>query len=212
MNFRLIITLAVISVSVLSSCKKDKEEPAPANTPDFAVLKEGNYWVYETYFTDENGVVSLTDYYDSVYIKQDTVINGKTYFLKIDSRFEMLSAKYWREENGELINEKGNIMPTDAGYIATEYFIANQDTLSETTSTLLPEETYLNVPAGVFKVKTIEYVSKNYLGSGQQRQTFIKKYHTKYHPAKGDIARKFVFAYPTSKAFYEQVLVRTNVE
>ncbi len=206
---------ALFCIVLLSpSCKKDKDAPTPEPTPvpEYAALKVGNYWVYETYFTDAQGATTVTEYYDSTFIEKDTLINGKTYYKKVVQSLMMPSTSFWREENGVLVDQLGKPLPTEAGVIGSKFVINGNDTLLETISTLLPDETTVNVPAGIFKVRTIEHTNKIFEPGPNGKTTRIKKSHTQYHTTKGEITHSYFYAFPRDDSHFELVLARTNVK
>lgn len=214
MNIKLISSFAALfCIVLLSSCKKDNDKPTPepTPTPEYAALKVGNYWVYETYFTDAQGSTTITEYYDSTFIEKDTLINGKTYYKKVVQSPMMSSISFWREENGVLVDQLGKALPSEAGVINRNLVVIGNDTLAETISTLLPDETTINVPAGIFKVRTIEHINKIYDQGPNSRVYRIKKSHTQYHPTLGEITHSYSYAYPRDNSYFELVLARTNV-
>lgn len=214
MNIKLIFSFAVLFCIVFfSSCKKDKNEPTPETkpVPEYATLKVGNYWVYETYFTDAQGSTTITENYDSTFIEKDTLINGKVYYKKVAQSLFKSTISFWREENGVLVDQLGKPLPSETGVINTSFIIVSNDTLLETISTLLPDETTINVPAGIFKVRTIEHTNKIYDQGPNGRVYRIKKNHTQYHPTLGEITYSYFYAYPKDNSHYERVLARTNV-
>ncbi len=214
MNIKLMFSVAALfCIILLSSCKKDKDNPSPEPTPvpEYAALKVGNYWVYETYFTNAQGATSVTEYYDSTFIEKDTLINGKTYFKKVVQSQLFPSVSFWREENGVLVDQLGKALPTKAGVIDNKFVINGNDTLLEIISTLLPDETTVNVPAGIFKVRTIEHTNKIFEQGLNGKTTRIKKNHTQYHTTLGEITRSYFYAFPRDISHFELVLARTNV-
>lgn len=68
--------LPVLMLISLFSCNKsDENDPQPPASEDFMALKVGNYWIYQNYDIDTNGVATPTDDWDSAYISKDTLIN-----------------------------------------------------------------------------------------------------------------------------------------
>lgn len=209
MNSKHYLVIVLLCSIALTSCKKEEPKVEPDSTPQFAALTVGNYWVYETYYTNKDGKTVLTNNYDSAYIEKDTVINGLKYAKKVTVSTEFPSTSYWREENGKLVDPNGTELPTEAGILSTDAFTVGMDTLALQTSFLLPNETYESVPAGVFKVRTIEHRYKIFDNGSQTR---IRTSYTKYHPTKGDISRTFFFMFSQNGEFFQQVLAKTNVE
>ena len=48
---------------------------------NYTPLSIGNYWVYEGYKIDTNGIEEPLNNHDSLVIKRDTIINGHSYFV-----------------------------------------------------------------------------------------------------------------------------------
>ena len=84
MNIKLMFSVAALfCIVLLSSCKKDKDNPSPEPTPipEYAALKVGNYWVYETYFTNAQITdvfvpVQTTDFIFSLYSRNFGFFGG----------------------------------------------------------------------------------------------------------------------------------------
>lgn len=70
-----------------SSCKKDNDEtaaPVPVSENiDYTPYATGNYWVYERYRIDTNGIETPLGIYDSCYVSGDTIVNGNQYFILV---------------------------------------------------------------------------------------------------------------------------------
>ncbi len=76
------IFLPILLLLILSACQKDDEGITPpiASNLNYSQLKVGNYWIYERYRLDTNGVETSLNITDSSYIEKDTVINSKTHY------------------------------------------------------------------------------------------------------------------------------------
>lgn len=213
MNTKLLLSTAIMGLAFLSSCKKDKNDPAPQPdpVPDYAVLKVGSYWVYDTYYSDSNGVETLTGQRDSVFIEKDTVITGKTYYKKVVVSMVNPSISYWREEGGKLVNHRGIVLPDKEGTLGTISEVINNDTIYTVTSKLLAGETSINTPAGSFNVKTIENAYKIYdkLQAGYSYR--YKNTYSKYHPTLGDIERTYFYHYPKTAEHYIVRLTKYDI-
>jgi len=73
-----LLLLAFVSSTLFIGCFKENQESVVY--PDFAMLKVGNYWIYQYFDIDSLGNATATNTYDSCYVEKDTTINGKTYF------------------------------------------------------------------------------------------------------------------------------------
>jgi hypothetical protein len=213
MNTKLLLSTAIMGLAFLSSCKKDKNDPVPQPNPvpDYAVLKIGSYWVYDTYFSDANGVETLTGERDSVFIEKDTAINGKTYYKKVIVSILMPSISYWREEGGKLVDHRGRSLPDKAGILGSWAEVKNNDTFYTVTSSLLANETPITTPAGNFTVNTIENVYKIYDKEQTGYSYRYKNSYSKYHPTLGDIERTYFYHYPKTSEHYIVRLTKYHI-
>ena len=80
-SFLFVLTLSSI---LINSCKKDKDESsAPEPSPsysNYSQLKVGNYWVYQQFEVDTNGIATALPKLDSCFVEKDSMINGLTYY------------------------------------------------------------------------------------------------------------------------------------
>src|SRR5258708_5116172 len=95
------------------SCKKDEliinNSPVPvippANTIDeFTMFHPGNYWIYQTYRIDSNGVETLQPGTYSCYLKGDTIIGIYTYQI-VHDYWLLFGDKFLIDSAGFLIGE-----------------------------------------------------------------------------------------------------------
>jgi hypothetical protein len=73
--------LAMVVLSILTfSCKKTSNGTFSGTKPDYYMLKVGNYWIYQNYTADSNGVPTAGKLFDSAHIEKDTIIRGNKYY------------------------------------------------------------------------------------------------------------------------------------
>ena len=125
----------LLSVALLfAACEKDDQvvnNGTPGlNASSHAQFAVGNYWVYEGFNIDLNtGVVTPNNNTDSLYIGNDTTINGELYYQFKGDRFPNTSfSRNLRVDGSRIIDENGSI------YMDLE---ADQDTV-ETIPTSPP--------------------------------------------------------------------------
>lgn len=161
------LTAASVVAVIFFGCKKDKDvatpstpppvvPPAnpPANTIDnFTMFHAGNYWVYENYTIDSNGVETLQPGTDSAFYKGDTLINGDTCHI-VHFWWILLSDYYLKDSSGYLIMYD---LPVFSTAVTNDTFYAYTD--NDTTSFPHAREDYrrvdsltssATVPAGTF--------------------------------------------------------------
>src|SRR5512138_3455758 len=113
---------ALMIISLLSCNKSDDSSSPPPADVDYMALKVGNYWIYQNYDIDTNGVATPTDDWDSAYISKDTVVNGKTYYKM--HRKQVLQApvqlvEFLRDSSGYLVGINGNILMSEDNFTDT---------------------------------------------------------------------------------------------
>ncbi|MBL4752342.1 MAG: hypothetical protein JKY52_01905 [Flavobacteriales bacterium] len=152
------VFLFVLVALVLSSCRKDPSiEPeslpaAPVTEPlipvaEFTQLKVGNYWIYQRYWVDTNGVEKILGT-DSVYIPGDSIIKGKLYY-NVKRTSWISQNQYLRDSSNYLVNQYGRILfsSSDFSNILHTEGLVNKFTINyQMTDKGLPVST----PAGIF--------------------------------------------------------------
>lgn len=143
----------MISLLVFHSCKKDEI------TIDYYPLNIGNYWVYGHDWDGMSG--SGYDYLtiDSIFIQNDTIINGFTYF--VIERAPNLFNEDWsivdnvRDSLGYIVNCKGDILFSSTNFtdiLFTEVTLLGSDTFYVATYQMEEPDYNIKVPAGSFRV------------------------------------------------------------
>ncbi len=153
----LILSLFLI---VLVSCKKDTitaEEPTPfveqPATPDYFKLAVGNYWVYQRFQVDTDGVATPQNNYDSCYVEKDTIINNKTFYKLYRPNSWGSSYIITRDSSTCLINQWGGVFSlTNYNNIYNSgYSTASPgDTIAKVILKVVSKDSLVSTPAGVF--------------------------------------------------------------
>src|SRR5688572_4085394 len=144
----------ILSVLLLSNCKKEKDPPAdePAATASqyFLPLKTGNYWVYKK--DSENGTYpnyTITTRYDTVKVVRDTVIGQRTYFEITGGVMQGIGNGLYADSSGWIIREGNHLFELSTA--------ANDTVAQDTMGAILyvvyktgNTDTAITVPAGTF--------------------------------------------------------------
>ena len=148
-------------MTLFTFCKKEATKPTekPNLTPitaDYLPLSVGNYWVYQYYRIDADGVESEMNYNDSIAIVKDTVIDGETFYIKEGNR---LFGSPWerldilRDSSANLIDHTGKILFSGTNFTDTLNFFSegNEQETYYTISYKMEEiEGEISYPAGNF--------------------------------------------------------------
>lgn len=151
--------IAIILVS--SSCKKESTTECPPSSESidqYTPMSVGDYWVYEVFYVDSNGNDSVLNIIDSVYISNDTVIKGETYFVYKGTHFLFSKdpntvVQILRDSSGVLVNENGKF------YFSTSDFTnkynenlmtSNGDTVFYQYQKMNSDIVPITLPAGTF--------------------------------------------------------------
>jgi len=105
-----------LAVFFLNACRSDDEAMAiPPQEPEdaietnlYSLLTPGNYWVYEVYQDDSNGILVPSNQTDSTYVEKDTLINGINYAKVVEEYLNITTTKFYRDSLNFTIDEKGN--------------------------------------------------------------------------------------------------------
>jgi len=109
----IVLVLAVLSILTFS-CKKSSNDTVSAPVPDYYQLKVGNYWVFQHFTIDSNGIAVPENKWDSVYIEKDTLIRGYKYYKEWQQLLSLGEFPYFlRDSSGYLINNLGTRLCSD---------------------------------------------------------------------------------------------------
>ncbi|MBN1198753.1 MAG: hypothetical protein JXA23_05335 [Bacteroidales bacterium] len=137
---------------LLASCNKDNSNDPPLLPgPDYRALKTGNYWIFEGYQQDSAGAFQPTGDTDSAYISGDTVINGKTYFIRHEKPFILTQTQqvsYLRDSSGYLVDHLGNILMSETNFSDTLKVDTTAPFLYYGYAMMTGNDSLVSVPAG----------------------------------------------------------------
>lgn len=183
-HFTLIFTFA-ISALFLLSCKKDKQNPTVELTyPDYAMLKTGNYWVYQLFDIDSAGIASPGSTFDSCYVEKDTLINNQTYYKVVKPKPYSTNEKifsYQRDSLHYVVNSSGQILFSSQDFttvFGNDYFLASTtDTICQVIKQMAEKDIEVATPAGTFitmNSKTSFIMYPNWTFAGNPRAKHIR--------------------------------------
>lgn len=166
MNKINILVLFAILTLLMTACEKDEPQTKPIdNHPadQYLPLAVGNYWVYDRYSADSNGVsyggnVST----DSFWVEKDTVIENDTfYYVLSNAALGRLQIIGW--SGNQLIDTSGRLLfdAIDLNSILTADTFYTQDTIifyTLSTKVVQPTDS-VTVPAGTFLTKNSQRTS-----------------------------------------------------
>lgn len=207
-------TLA-LAVTVQMSCKKDQiPAQASASYPNYSQLAVGNYWIYERFLVDTNGVSTSQGIIDSCYVEKDTIINGKTYYklIKPSQSFGSKVISFQRDSLHYIVNSAGKILFSSQDFttvFSSRYAVIDpSDTLSLVETTMSDINFGVTVPAGTFStnaLKTTYNMYPNYTEFGSQRYRY-----TRYAENVGIVNEDLEF-YLGNPNKFERRLIRYNI-
>jgi hypothetical protein len=158
-----ILFFVILSI-IFFSCKKDKDDDNNNNNnnnpvvdlSDYYPLAVGNYWVYQWYDIDSNGIAtpSLTGIsVDTFSVIDDTLINGISFYV-----FEMKQHKffnsynqYLRDSSNHLIDNFGTKFFSAINFSDTFSFSHNSQTGITEIRKMISDTFNVNTPIGNYK-------------------------------------------------------------
>lgn len=145
-----ILVMAVLSILTFS-CKKTSNDTTLATKPNYYMLKVGNYWVFQYFAIDSNGVATPKNHWDSVYIEKDTSIRGNTYYKEWHSYSVIQFPSYLRDSSGYLISNLGGRWCSDDNFTDTLAVDTNNLFLFKGYVMMTGRDSVVTVPAGSFQ-------------------------------------------------------------
>ncbi len=165
--------LILLTLITAYSCKKIEPIIAPPITyPNYSQLKVGNYWVYERYEIDTNGVETPLGIYDTCRVEKDTIINGETYFKYVrPSYLSTPTTTFLRDSLHYLVSNGGRIIFSSS--VFNEVFrVFNLQGEFELHEWMTAKDSVVNTPYGNFTTSTFQliyYMSEMYQEFGNPR-------------------------------------------
>ncbi len=118
MKLRSFLILFSLILTGIVSCKKEsvvalcpEGSPAPTTYVNYAMLDSGNYWIYERYSLDSAGNETPSGITDSIYVKDDTIISGQTYFILVKPAYPSsgFTTNFLRDSLHYIVDFQGRI-------------------------------------------------------------------------------------------------------
>jgi hypothetical protein len=106
--------LCAMALLSFMACQKENASTTPIiNTENYFPMKVGNYWIYVNSEVSSDGVETVLEGQDSVFIEKDTVINSKLYYKFMT--YYSKSKNYYqgsllRDSSQNILNEKGKLV------------------------------------------------------------------------------------------------------
>lgn len=149
---------AIIILATIGSCKKNKIITPTVTYPNYSGLKVGNYWIYQQFDVDENGIAKSKNIFDSCYVEKDTVIRGKTYYKLVKSG-GFYEISFQRDSLHYLVNSDGQILFSSEDFTSifeTSYQTAgSNDTIAKYTRQMSDKNQIITTAAGTFTTSNV---------------------------------------------------------
>ena len=217
-----------LAITLTISCEKDSpNDPAETN---YYPLEIGNYWIYRHFkMPNEGGEVAMFNY-DSVFIDQDSVINGNKYFVikKVgystsetnpdgfrinDDTGQVQIVELLRDSSGYIVNDKGHIRFAENNFTDTlAYQNEIVDGLKHFTISMKMEkpDDEVSVPAGTFNVLNFKGTAKLYYREGNIEEMHENYLNCYFSNRIGKILDTYLF-YSMPSVQFEKRLLRYRV-
>jgi hypothetical protein len=153
------LILILLAAVLCSSCNKKDGSPTQTqgsqeSVTDYFPLTVGSYWIYQIKETDTLGNIITSVMYDSVFIKKDSIYNGKTYKVMADSYGG--GSVLLCDSSGYIVSSNGRKYFTtnaDTSIINHQYY---NDTTFYLSWKMKQTDSLVSVPAGEFAAKIVE--------------------------------------------------------
>jgi hypothetical protein len=150
-----------ISLLIVISCNKKKSDLSGSDTikttvavSDYFPLNTGNYWVYKTTQYDSSGnLIQQTFKNDSVVVKNDTVINSKTYHTVIEYNFlgsTTPNTQFYKDSADCVIDNNGEIIFSINSAAIIYSKILSPDTVAYVNYSYINTPITISVPIGTY--------------------------------------------------------------
>lgn len=183
--YKIYFIFSIILIAFVS-CKKDAkivEELTPivkqTASSNYFKLAVGNYWIYQRFKVDTDGVSTPLNYYDSCYVVKDTNINNKTFYKLYRPNSYGSPYIVTRDSSTCLINQWGGVFSlTNYNNIYYTGYSTNgsTDTIAKAEFKVTNKDSLVSTPAGIFITTNdqgIHYMYPNW------RQNYLKIYSNK---------------------------------
>jgi len=154
-----------ITFTLIACDKKDDDDiiitPPPATTNptvnDYAKLDVGNYWIYERYNIDTNGIETALGVFDSSYVEKDTIINGNKYSVLIIPQIYNNTPSHFiiRDSSDYIVDNNGEIhfsLTDFSSFLQDHYYVINNtDTMYRLFRQMRNKDSLVTVPSGTYE-------------------------------------------------------------
>ena len=161
----LIFILLLIFFLFISCDENDSNptSPTPNNESvlDYYPLEVGNLWIYELYEADSSLDFISRNRFDSVYIKNDTIINGVNYKERYSTMFHKTTLL--RDSSEYIINSNGNKLFTtnkNKELLYRQFYLNDSSFVFEWGVDKI--DSTCTIPLGEYSAKYIKGVLKTY--------------------------------------------------
>jgi hypothetical protein len=198
------------------SCKKD-DDSQQNKDENYLPMKVGNYWVYEQYKIDSAGVETKLDWPDSVVICSDTIIRGNKYyaFKSFWPDQNNPQTSYYRDSTKYIVDVHGRIyfsLTNSSDILYYEESIANEtDTIYSMSFRMLPGNTTINVPSGLFNVKNFQGTLRTHYPTQTGTEVIERKLNKYYAPNVGLVLDTYCWIMQRHNVV-ERRLIRYHIE
>lgn len=177
MNFKNLV-IYFLSFLLLVSCSTDEASPTESIL-DYANLEIGNYWVYQWYEIEPDGTESLFGQRDSVFISSDTLINGRTMYVRYTSDERNTRSSILFDSANTLYSypDKEVLFTLDTTVKTSRNFGPLEDPLAIGYYSLQRNSTLVQVPAGDFECINFEGI----IESQEQDYPYGKRLNSNYY-------------------------------
>lgn len=210
------ILIISIGIIIFTSCRKEDSNPiTPTNQQksvlDYFPLNTGNYWVYKQSEYDSLGNIRPHTYAnDSIVVKNDTIINNKTYHTIIEYNFlgsPNSHNHYYRDSANYIVDNNGNIiLSVTPGFIHKQVIAFNLDTISYVNYSFIDQTTSITVPLGTYNCVDV----RGEIFRKTDNFSIAHLTHNYYYKNIGSV--KKVLRFVESLGFIELELVNYNVQ
>jgi hypothetical protein len=216
---KIYLILSVFLIAIVS-CKKDTkitednpDIPTQVTVKNYAKLAVGNYWIYQRFKVDTNGVATPENVFDSCYISSQTTLNGNTYYEMYRPNTYGPYTSLLRDSAGWITNSdlRTIFSPTDFSMIFHVGYATNgpNDTIAKAINKMTGKDSLVSTPAGIFISSNSQWTHYMY-AYWKYYSGAIRRTNTCYAENVGIVLEtlNIFYSYPYT---YERRLVRYHV-
>ena len=138
---------------ILVGCSNDDEALPRELVNDFTMIEVGNYWVYEWYEIEPNGVTTILNRRDSVYISEVIETGSKSLFLREATFLGTPRQSYLFDSANTIFrfSDREILLTLDESIEQRKLLGFENDPIARVTYSLEEGTDYVEVPAGRFE-------------------------------------------------------------